>query len=81
MVDDENIGSFELTPFHGFPAYFFPYTGHPNYMAPFVALRLSKPSKNIGIGVTCALTKSNFDENDDLDSEPVPHIPFNIFIE
>lgn len=57
-------------------------------MAPFVALRLPAPTQNVGIGITCRFMPSKFSmktDDDQIDGnnpqEPVPYIPFNIFIE
>ena len=85
QVDAENIGPMEFTPYQGFSSIFFPFTGQHNYMAPFVALRLPAPTQNVGIGVTCRIVAKNVSNGTNTEmfnaNEPVPFIPFNIFIE
>lgn len=80
QFDAENIGPMEFTPYLGFSPIYFPFKGQDNYMAPFVALHLPSPTHNVGIGLTCRLIASNLNQNDST-QEPVPFIPFNIFIE
>ena len=41
--DTINIGDFSYSPFHGFPAYYFPYLNQPGYMAPFVVVQIQNP--------------------------------------
>lgn len=73
------------------PPYLFPYTGHPEYMAPIVALKLEKPSRNVNIGITCRLWARNIVYNQTssglndtmVDDAFVPSaiLPFNVLIE
>ncbi|XP_054167730.1 sodium/potassium-transporting ATPase subunit beta-like [Oppia nitens] len=100
VVDNENMGPIEYTPTQGFATHYFPYTGHPHYMPPFVALRFKAPATSVAIGITCRLYAKNLGHNltdsDDsvVDSggggggitdrgggQPVPSLPFNLFIE
>ncbi|CAG2115804.1 unnamed protein product, partial [Medioppia subpectinata] len=83
IVDQENMGQIEYTPTQGFPVYYFPYDGHPDYMPPLVAIRFRSPATSIAIGITCRLYAKNLNHTDNFDEmvEPVPALPFNIFIE
>ena len=74
----------EFTPYQGFAPIFFPFKGQSNYMPPFVALRLPAPTHNVGIGLTCRILAKNVANQTELtqdSDEPLPFIPFNIFIE
>lgn len=91
VVDVENAGPIKIFPMNELPRFSFPYKGHPDYMAPFIALKLEKPKTAVTIGITCRLwarnvmfnaTTSGF--NDTLvDDAIVPSaiLPFNLFIE
>ena len=91
VIDVENAGAIKVLSGNELPRYSFPYKGHPDYMAPFVALKLDKPRTAVGISITCRLyarnivynaTASGF--NDTLvDEQFVPSaiLPFNLFIE
>lgn len=78
-VDQENMGPIEYTPTQGFPIQYFPYTGHPHYMPPFVSIRFKSPAHSIAIGITCKLYAKNLNATDN--GEPLPILPFNLLIE
>jgi sodium/potassium-transporting ATPase subunit beta len=78
-IDQENMGPIEFTPTQGFPSQYFPYTGHPDYMPPFVAIRFKSPVNSIAIGITCKLYAKNLNNTED--SEPSSILPFNLLIE
>lgn len=91
VIDQENSGGIKIAPGREYPRYSFPYRGHSDYMAPFIALKLEKPQTGVTISITCRLwarnvvfnaTESGY--NDTLvDEEIVPSaiLPFNLFIE
>jgi len=91
IVDIENAGKVEFYPGHEFPLFAFPYKGHPDYLAPFIAIKLEKPQTAVNIGITCKLLARNVvynattsGLNDTLvDEQYVPSaiLPFNVFIE
>lgn len=91
VVDVENAGSIEVIPGNELPRSSFPYTGHAEYMAPIIALKLEKPNRAVNIGITCRLWARNVLYNSTtsglndtiVDDAYVPSaiLPFNIFIE
>ena len=91
MIDEENAGGIKVAPGREFPRYAFPYKGHPEYMAPFIALKLEKPQTGVTISITCRLWARNINYNatengynDTLvEDQVVPSaiLPFNLYIE
>ena len=89
--DQEQSGKIEIIPGSELPRYSFPYVGHSDYMAPFVALKFEKPATAINIGITCRLWAQNVVYNATesglndtmVEEEFVPSaiLPFNLFIE
>lgn len=91
VPDVENAGPIKVWPGNEMPRSSFPYKGHPDYMAPFVALKFEKPVTAVAIGITCRLwarnvifnaTSSGFNDTM-VDDQIVPSaiLPFNLFIE
>ncbi|KAH9379374.1 hypothetical protein HPB48_008086 [Haemaphysalis longicornis] len=58
-ADRENIGPVAYSPLQGFRTEFFPYTGHPDYMPPLVAVQFLRPERGVVIGVRCRLLARN----------------------
>ncbi|XP_077527477.1 sodium/potassium-transporting ATPase subunit beta-like [Haemaphysalis longicornis] len=58
-ADRENIGDLVYSPYQGFRTEFFPYTGHPDYMPPLVAVQFRRPQRGVVIGVRCRLLARN----------------------
>lgn len=91
VVDQEQSGKIESIPGSELPRFSFPYTGHSDYMAPFIALKFEKPATSINIGITCRLWARNLVYNQTesglndtmVDDVYVPSaiLPFNLFIE
>lgn len=81
QFDAENVGPMDFTPYQGFSSIYFPFKGQRNYMAPFVTLRLPSPTHNVGIGLTCRLLAKDLANQTESTQEPLPYIPFNVFIE
>ena len=82
--DTENAGPIEFMPYQGFSVMFFPYKGQKNYLSPFVVLKLAAPTHNVGISISCKLVAKNLYHESDArfrTEEPVPFIPFTVFIE
>jgi hypothetical protein len=94
-IDEENAGQIKTAPsLPVFPANYFPYNGHADYMAPLIAIKFEKPVTGIVIGVTCRLWSKNIGTKTVMDAETnstrieiidesLPHadLPFNILIE
>ena len=91
IVDVENAGEIKVFGGNEYPRFSFPYKGHPDYMAPFIAIKLEKPATAVAIGITCRLwarnvvfnaTSSGFNDTT-VDDQLVPSaiLPFNILIE
>lgn len=91
VVDVENAGGVKVWPMSELPRFSFPYKGHPDYLAPFIALKLDKPKTAVAIGITCRLwarnivfnaTATGFNDTR-VDEEIVASaiLPFNLFIE
>lgn len=92
IIDTENAGTIKVFPSEPeLPRYAFPYKGHPDYMAPFVAIKLEKPNHNVAISITCRLWARNIvfnatetGYNDTMvDDQFVPSaiLPFTVLIE
>jgi sodium/potassium-transporting ATPase subunit beta len=91
VIDIENAGKISVLNSNELPRFAFPYTGHPDYLAPFVAIKLEKPKTDVGISITCRLWARNVVYNETtsglndtfVDEKPVPSaiLPFNVFIE
>lgn len=90
-IDVENAGAIRVIPGNELPRSHFPYKGHPDYMAPFIALKFDKPVHSVAIGITCRLwarnlifnaTTSGFNDTQ-VDDQFVPSaiLPFNLFVE
>ena len=92
IIDTENAGTIKVIPSDPeLPRYSFPYKGHPDYMAPFVAIKLEKPNHNVAISITCRLwarniifnsTESGYNDTM-VDDQFVPSaiLPFTVLIE
>ncbi|KAI1283064.1 Sodium/potassium-transporting ATPase subunit beta [Halotydeus destructor] len=94
IVDVENAGEIKFSPNHEYHKNYFPYKGHPDYMAPLIAIKLIKPKTGIVIGITCRLYAKNIGPYDLIDpltntttrvsgdkNLPSAELPFNIYIE
>ncbi|XP_077527459.1 sodium/potassium-transporting ATPase subunit beta-2-like isoform X1 [Haemaphysalis longicornis] len=58
-ADREYIGPVAYSPYQGFRTEFFPYSGHPEYMPPMVAVQFLRPERGVVIGVRCRLWVRN----------------------
>lgn len=91
VTDVENAGAIRVIGINELPRFAFPYKGHADYMAPFIAIKLEKPKTSIAIGITCRLWARNVIYNQTesglndtfVDDQPVPSaiLPFNVFID
>lgn len=79
QLDREYLGTIRYAPpKQELPMGFFPYTGHPHYVAPFIAIKLAPVQKGVAIGITCKMYARNL--TDHTDSAPSV-LPFNILIQ
>jgi len=67
VIDVENSGGFKVIGNPEFPRHFFPFKGHPDYMAPFFAIKLEKPTPTMTIGITCRVYSRNLVYNATVD--------------
>lgn len=74
------MGQIQYTPTQGFVPYYFPYTGHRDYMPPFVGIRFNKPATGVVIGITCKLWAKNL-QHEEVEGQPSAILPFNLLIE
>ncbi|KAK3887375.1 hypothetical protein Pcinc_008493 [Petrolisthes cinctipes] len=65
-VDREYMGPLQMSPWHGFPQYYFPYKDVPQYFRPIVALQFRKPQRNMVIALDCKMWAKNITPNETL---------------
>ena len=58
-ADQEYLPDIKMTPFHGFPAYYFPYTKTPGYRSPLIGVMFWNPEPNVLINIECRLWAKN----------------------
>lgn len=94
VVDMESAGAIKIAPGNVLPLHFFPYTGHPDYLSPVIAIKLERPATAINIGITCKFWAPNIGMTTVTDpvtnvtsvqpvdeSLPLAELPLNIYIE
>lgn len=91
VIDVENAGGIRVIGPNELPRFAFPYKGHPDYLSPFIAIKLEKPQTAVTISLTCRLWARNIVYNETIsglndtfvDDQVVPSaiLPFNVFIE
>ncbi|KAK4316817.1 hypothetical protein Pmani_012071 [Petrolisthes manimaculis] len=66
-VDREYMGPLQMSPWHGFPQYYFPYIAYqdePSYLQPIVALQFRRPMRNVVIALDCKMWAKNINPNE-----------------
>jgi len=74
--------------------WYFPYIGHADFMAPIIAIKLTNPTPNVVIGITCRVWAKNIGTRVEYDATlnrtqtihstshlPAAELPLNILIE
>ncbi|XP_044594775.1 sodium/potassium-transporting ATPase subunit beta-like isoform X2 [Cotesia glomerata] len=64
--DNQHMGNIDYLPFAGLPVKYFPFTGHPNYLSPTVALLFNNITANRLITIKCYPWAYNIDQDNPL---------------
>ncbi|XP_057339367.1 sodium/potassium-transporting ATPase subunit beta-2-like isoform X2 [Microplitis mediator] len=64
--DNQHMGIIDYLPLAGLPVNYFPFTGHPNYLSPVVALIFNNLTANRLITIKCNMWAYNIDQSSPL---------------
>ena len=79
--DKEQIGKISYYPSQEISGIYFPYTGHPDYLAPFIAIKIEKSSSNMVLELSCRLYGKNVNpEIDGTENSPSGILRFNVYM-